>query len=147
MMKRLLLTATCMALAACGSNEAEAPAGTTAQTQPTPMASAAPVAANSGAAGTYEMKMADGTTVRQQLNTDGSYSYSDMEGNQIEGGIWREQGTQLCLDPQGADPETCYTGGQPASDGSFAMMDAQGDQIGTVRKTADATRNDMAPAS
>ncbi len=146
-MKPLILAATCLALAACGSNEAEAPAEADVQTQPTPMASTAPTATSSTAAGTYEMKLTDGTTVRQQLNTDGSYAYSDLDGNQTEGGRWREQGRQLCLDPQGADPETCYTGGQPDADGSFAMTDAQGNQIGTVRKTANVGGNEATPTS
>lgn len=149
-MTRILIAASCLALAACGSNEAEAPVTDTTATDvaATPMATPTATGPNASAmAGTYEMQMADGTTVRQSLNPDGTYAYSDMQGSQTEGGMWRQNGAQLCLDPQGAEPETCYTGGQPGADGTFALTDAQGNQVGTVRKTGNAGGNNMAPAS
>ena len=147
-MKHILIAASCLALAACGSNEAEAPAPATTDMAAQPTATPTAMGANASAmAGTYEMQMADGTTVRQTLNPDGTYAYNDMEGSQTEGGMWRQNGNQLCLDPQGAEPETCYTGSQPGADGTFTLTDANGDQVGTARKTANAGGNNMAPAS
>ena len=128
-MKKLMMIAACGALAACGSNEAEEtpePIDTTIGSTDTATASQM--------AGTYEMTMADGTVVRQQVNADGTYVDTDLEGNELERGTWRQQGNQLCYDDAGTNPEECWTGGTPGADGSFEATSSDGSGSITVRK-------------
>ena len=66
-------------------------------------------------AGTYEATLADGSTIRHTLNADGTYLDTDAEGNPVENGNWRLEGTQLCYDPEGSEPEACYDQGANAS--------------------------------
>ena len=133
-MNRLIfLAAASAALAACGSNEAD-------ETPPQPVdTTATDTTANMDTAtgnmtGTYEVQLADGTNVRQSVNSDGTYVDSDMDGNEMERGTWRAQGEQMCYDPDGAEPETCYSGGQAQADGTFQMRDADGNVTASVRK-------------
>ena len=62
-------------------------------------------------AGTYEATLADGLTIRHTLNADGTYFDTDADGNPVESGSWRLEGTQLCYDPEGSEPEACYDQG------------------------------------
>ena len=131
-MTRLFLTAAaCAALAACGNPAEEADQPVVADT---PMA--APTTANNEMAGTYEVTMADGTVVTQTIRSDGTYS-DVADGEVTEAGTWRAEGQQLCYDPEGTEPEECYTGSQPGADGSFTFNDADGNQMGTVRRIGD----------
>ena len=117
-MKYLLVAATAtLALAACGSNEEPAPAETdvTADVTAEPTMDAT---ATGNVAGDYEIKLADGTVSRQRINADGTYVDTDLNGAETERGTWRQQGTQMCFDPEGSDPESCYAGGAPSADGS-----------------------------
>ena len=66
-------------------------------------------------AGTYEATLADGSLIRQTLNADGTYFDTDADGNPVENGNWRLEGTQLCYDPEGSHPEACYDQGANAS--------------------------------
>ncbi|EDL50396.1 hypothetical protein [Erythrobacter sp. SD-21] len=132
-MKRLMVVAACGMLAACGSNEAEEPVNPIETTAP---AGTTDTATAGQMAGTYEMTMDDGTVVRQQVNADGTYVDTDMEGNELERGTWRQQGDQLCYDANGADPEECWTGGTPAADGTFEATGADGTSS-TVRRVQD----------
>ena len=131
-MHRIILTiAATGALAACGSNDAEetpTPAETTVATTDT--------ASASQMAGTYEMTMEDGTVIRQQVNADGTYVDTDLEGNELERGTWRQEGNQLCLDDAGSGPEECWTGGTPGADGSFEATMPGGGSV-TVRRVSD----------
>ena len=132
-MKKFLIIAACGALAACGSNEAEEPVepiDTTTQAGTTDTATAGQMA------GTYEMTMDDGTVVRQQVNADGTYVDTDLQGNELERGTWRQQGSQLCYDDAGPGAEECWTGGTPGADGSFEATGADGTSI-TVRRVED----------
>lgn len=138
-MKKMIVIGCCAALAACGSKKEETPVATTTEATTPSQAGVAPQQpgmTNSAAVGTYEVKRADGSVIRQQLNADGSYAYLDVSGRETQKGMWRENGAQLCFDPQGAEPETCYTGGQPGADGAFTMTDGTGANFGTVRKVA-----------
>ena len=132
-MKKLMVVAACGLLAACGSNEAEEPVEPIETTAP---AGTTDTATAGQMAGTYEMTMNDGTVVRQQVNADGTYVDTDMDGNELERGTWRQQGDQLCYDANGADPEECWTGGTPGADGSFEATGADGTSI-TVRRVQD----------
>ena len=132
-MKKFLIIAACGALAACGSNEAEEPVE---PIDTTATAGTTDTATTSEMTGTYEMTMADGTVVRQRVNADGTYVDTDMQGNELERGTWRQQGSQLCYDDAGPGAEECWTGGTPGADGSFEATGADGTSI-TVRRVGD----------
>ena len=132
-MKKFLIIAACGALAACGSNEAEEPVE---PIDTTATAGTTDTATTSQMTGTYEMTMADGTVVRQRVNADGTYVDTDMQGNELERGTWRQQGSQLCYDDAGPGAEECWTGGTPGADGSFEATGADGTSI-TVRRVGE----------
>ena len=132
-MKKFLIIAACGALAACGSNDAEEPVE---PIYTTATAGTTDTATTSQMAGTYEMTMDDGTVVRQRVNADGTYVDTDMQGNELERGTWRQQGSQLCYDDAGPGAEECWTGGTPGADGSFEATGADGTSI-TVRRVGD----------
>lgn len=128
-MKKLIILAACGALAACGSNEAEEPAAPVeTDVVTTDTASADQMA------GAYEVTMEDGSVIRQQVNADGTYVDTDLEGNETERGTWRQQGEQLCYDPEGDAGETCWTGGVPGPDGTFEASTTDGSITTTVRR-------------
>ena len=132
-MKKFLIIAACGALAACGSNDAEEPVE---PIDTTATAGTTDTATTGQMAGTYEMTMDDGTVVRQRVNADGTYVDTDMQGNELERGTWRQQGSQLCYDDAGPGAEECWTGGTPGADGSFEATGADGTSI-TVRRVGD----------
>ncbi|MBX7457462.1 hypothetical protein K3152_04310 [Qipengyuania sp. 1NDH17] len=132
-MKKFLIIAACGALAACGSNEAEEPVEPIETTAP---AGTTDTATTSQMTGTYEMTMDDGTVVRQSVNADGTYVDTDLEGNVLERGTWRQQGDQLCLDDAGPGAEECWTGGAEGADGTFEATGADGTTV-TVRRVND----------
>lgn len=115
-MKRYWIVAALAGLAACGSNEAPEPSEQAGMVDEEPALD--PVAAEM--VGIYEVTSEDGTVIRQTLNADGTYRET-LEGTEIERGTWHQKGEQMCYDPQGDAIEQCYTGGQPASDGSFSV--------------------------
>lgn len=129
-MKKFLVAASCVALAACGSNEAEAPVEPI-ETAETTLDSTA----TGNVAGTYEVKLADGSVTMQTINADDTYVDTTPDGTRIGGGTWRtgDNGT-MCFDPEGNDPEECYTGGAPAEDGAFEMRGEDGTVQSSVRK-------------
>ncbi|MBN90314.1 MAG: hypothetical protein CL954_00715 [Erythrobacteraceae bacterium] len=129
-MKKFLVAASCVALAACGSNEAEAPVEPI-ETADTTLDSTA----TGNVAGTYEVKLADGSVTMQTINADGTYVDTTPDGTRFGGGTWRtgDNGT-MCFDPEGNDPEECYTGGAPAEDGAFEMRGEDGTVQSSVRK-------------
>ena len=133
MNKFILAGAACVALAACGNPAEEADEPVVAETP----AATPTTAANGNMAGTYEVTMADGMVVTQTIRADGTYS-DVANGETTESGTWRAQGEQLCYDPEGPQPEECFTGSQPGADGSFQMTDADGNRMGTVRRIGDA---------
>ena len=129
-MKKLLLAfAATTALAACGSNKSEdtvEPIETTVAETDTATASQM--------AGTYEVTAADGTVTRQTVNADGTYVDSDLEGNETQRGTWRQQGDQLCYDPDGPDVEECWIECAVRSGGTFEATTADGSATATVRR-------------
>ena len=128
-MRRLLLIAAAgTLLAACGSKDepAEPAAPTDATLEST---------ATGDLAGTYEVKLADGTVTIQTINADGTYAEATADGTRTGGGAWRagEDGT-MCFDPEGDDPEECYAGGAPGENGAFEMRTEDGKVQSSVRK-------------
>ena len=138
-MKKYLIIAACGALAACGSNEAEEPTDTLDTTVGTqPEVGTTDTASAGQMDGSYEMTMSDGTVVRQQINADGTYVDTDLQGTELARGTWRQQGGQLCYDAEGSEPEECWTGGTPGADGSFEATSPSGETM-TIRRIGDTT--------
>ena len=129
-MRKFLMIAACGALAACGSNEAET---TTEPAEPMDTTVAqTDTASASQMAGTYEMTMEDGTVMRQQINADGTYVDSDVSGNELSRGTWRQQGDQLCLDEQQASVAVDAVDGIVLGGGHGALVVAVDDVEITV---------------
>lgn len=130
-MHRSLIFVPLLALAACGQSETTPAADTTTIAVPTPATTGA---ATGDMSGTYEVTMADGTVMMETVNTDGTY-VDTQDGEEVDRGRWRADGNRMCYDPDGADPEACYSSTAPAADGSFRVIGADGQQTGaTVRK-------------
>lgn len=128
MRKLIFAAAASAALAACGSNNEPAPE---------PVETVEPdlgATATGDMTGTYEIQMADGSVTRQTINADGTYVDTTVDGTETERGTWRQEGAQMCFDPEGDEAEACYAGGAPGEDGSFEMRDANGEVTSTVRK-------------
>ncbi|WP_306095614.1 hypothetical protein [Qipengyuania flava] len=132
-MREFVIAATCVALAGCGSSEVEAPETEVenAEAQEFTLDSTA----MGNIAGTYEVKLADGSVTLQTINPDGTYVDATPDGTRTGGGTWRtgDNGT-MCFDPEGNDPEECYTGGAPGEDGAFEMRGEDGTVQSSVRK-------------
>ena len=91
--------------------------------------------------GKYAIEGSDGTVYSQTVvNPDGTYADLVTEGNEVGRGTWRDERGLACFDPEGSEPEECYTGGAPGEDGAFEMRGDDGTVQSTVRKVeADAT--------
>lgn len=124
-MKKLVLLAALAALSACSQKAEESKE--TAATPTETAAPAAPAAApDSGPApGTYDVKMADGSMGSTIINADGTYSDTDAKGKVVKGKFAHKDGKD-CFDPDGADPEMCWTTEAPGADGSFKATSADG---------------------
>lgn len=123
-MRRLLIVAGVMALAACNSAK-----------EPAAPASAEPSAASSGDAdaagatalvGTYEETGKDGKLVTTVIKDDMTYTES-TDGKVTESGKVSIKDGKDCFDPDGdTAPTRCFTTGAMAADGTFtATMDGQ----------------------
>lgn len=131
-MKKLIALAAVAALAACGERAAEEPAAEDAT------AAAEATATAEDPAGTYTVKMADGTTGTTVINADGTYVDTDKDGKQVKGAFARRDGKD-CFDPEGDEPEECWTVGATAADGSFTATAPDGKTTVTVMRSAAAT--------
>jgi len=133
-MKKLIALAAIATLAACGDRTEEAPvAEDTAAT-----AEATTAAMTDDPAGTYTVKMADGTTGTTVINADGTYVDTDKDGKQVKGKFARRDGKD-CFDPDGDEAEMCWTVGTPNADGSFTATAPDGKTTVTVSRTAGGT--------
>lgn len=132
-MKKLVLIAAVAALSACNQKTDEAPAATD-----TAMAEATPMADATATPGTYEVKMADGTVGTTVINADGTYVDTDKDGKEVRGTFARREGKD-CFDPEGADPEVCWTVTAPGADGSFTATTPDGKTVVTVTPAAAAS--------
>ena len=120
-MKKMIVLAALAALSAC-SQKAEEKAETAA-----PAAKAAPAeaAAATTAPGSYDVKMADGTIAATTINTDGTYVDTGPDGKEIKG-KFANKDDKDCFDPDGDEPEVCWTVSVPGADGSFTATDPKG---------------------
>ena len=126
-MKKLVLVAVLgLTLAACDNAAEESDEPVTEDTT-----AAAPV--EESMAGTYEFEM-DGTPTTAVLMDDGTYS-DTQNGEVIEAGTWQERDDgKVCFDPEGDDtPDTCFTIGETAADGTFVATPDEGEPL-TIRK-------------
>ena len=134
-MKTLIVLSTALALAACSQRTETTTAEATPAATATTMAEApSPMANQPGTgnmAGRYEITMADGSVMTETINADGTY-VDLMDGEETRG-KWRMDGARSCFDPDGAEPEECYTSGAPGADGSWTVTGADG-TTATVRK-------------
>ena len=121
------IAAASIALAACGAKDtpADPPESGEATLASTAMGDLA---------GTYEVKLADGSTMLQTINADGTYVEATEDGTRIGGGTWRtgEEG-RMCFDPEGDDAEECFAGGAPEADGAFELRSEDGTVKSSVR--------------
>lgn len=132
MTKLFLIGAAALAVASCGQKADTATDATpTATTAEAPMPTATQ-AATGDMAGTYEMRMADGTMATETINSDGTYTM--VAGGKETTGTWRMNGAESCFDPAGAPAEVCYTSSAPGADGSFTVTGPDGKVHSTVRK-------------
>ncbi len=127
-MKKLIILASTLALAACGGANDDAAVDDVVVADDTVVASED----TTGVAGTYQMTQADGTIVTQTVNADGTYVDTAADGTELQRGTWRTEGEALCFDDTGPAVETCMTGGEVSEDGSFRAIGADGQETGTI---------------
>lgn len=134
-MKKFALLAAVAVLTAACSQEAEEPevANETA-TAPMP----AETMAAGTQPGTYDMTNADGTPRGSTtINPDGTYTDTDAAGNETRGTFASRNG-QDCFDPEGDDPEECWTVSTAGPDGSFTATGPDGTEVTIKPRTAGA---------
>jgi len=132
-MKKFVIFATCVALAGCGSSEVEPPEAEAenAEAQEFTLDSTA----MGNIAGTYEVKLADGSVSMQTINPDGTYVDTTADGTRTGGGTWRATAEgAMCFDPEGDEGEECFSGGAPGEDGAFELQGEDGTVQSSVRK-------------
>jgi len=136
-MKKLVVLAGALVLAACGSNEAEV-----AETE---IASGEAAEAGGDAGdvsplvGSYGGESEDGQAWVSSLNADGTYQ--DVVGGEVsETGTWTHEDSQLCFNPNVEEgtvsEQTCLTLVNVNEDGSLLMSDAEGNEM-TVPRLAE----------
>ena len=122
-MKKLVLLAALAALSACSQKAEESQ-----DTAAAPAETVAPApAANPGTApGSYDVKLADGTTASTVINADGTYVDTDAKGNTGKKGKFAHKDGKDCFDPDGDEVEVCWNLSPVAADGSFTATAPDG---------------------
>ena len=133
-MKKFALLAAVAALTAACSQEAEEAEATDEAVAEAPAATETAPMSAAEMAGTYDVKMADGTTGVSTLNADGTYVDTDASGAETERGTWAMKDNKTCFDPDGEAPETCFTDGPPAADGSWTSTADDGTTVTVSRR-------------
>ena len=137
-MKRLVLIAGFVALAACGQKQepsATEEANTTiaeADANATDANASTTSTANGSTPGTFEVTMKDGSKGQSTLNADGTYVDKNSDGTESKG-TWNVAGGKTCFDPEGDEGPTCYSESAAAADGTFTATPDKGDPV-TVKK-------------
>lgn len=129
MNKLIIAAALGLSLAACDQAAEESDDVATTDTP----AATETVAADSSA-GTYEYTFEGKQTV-STLMTDGMYS-DTQDGKVVEQGKWADKDGKVCFDPDGDNPEVCWTTTEPDADGVFTATSDDGKTVLTIRKTA-----------
>lgn len=130
-MKRVLVLASALALAACGNGASD---GESANAAPTPSATPSPVP--SELVGTYGAQGSDGKAWTTTLAADGSYR-NTVAGELTESGSWNKAGDAICFTPTpgaGTAPDqTCQTLVNVTEDGSLVVRDEAGQETTAPR--------------
>lgn len=121
-MKTIVLFAAVLALSACSQKAEES---TDTATAPAEEAMVAAPADSTSAPGSYDVKMADGTMASTLINADGTYVDTDATGKEIKGAFAAKDGKD-CFDPEGDEPEICWSVSAPGADGSFTATAPDG---------------------
>ena len=130
-MKKLVLLAALTALSAC-SQKTEESKDTAAA--PADTAALAPAAAAGTAPGSYDVKMADGTTASTTINADGTYVDIDPTGKTVKKGKFAHKDGKDCFDPDGDEAEACWALSPVAADGSFTATAPDGTAVTVTPK-------------
>ena len=136
-MKKLVLLATLATLSACSqkAEESKEPAAA-----PTETAAPAPAANPGTAPGSYDVKMADGTTASTAstastvINADGTYVDTDAAGKTVKKGKFAHKDGKDCFDPDGDEAEACWALSPVAADGSFTATAPDGTAVTVTPK-------------
>ncbi len=136
-MKKLVLLAGIVALAAC-AGEKPAAEETAAAEAPAAEAAAAPAEAmapdGKAPAGTYEVVDAEKKTATLTLAADNTYTFKTETG-EIKGTVAEKDG-KACYDPEGdKDPVVCWTNGKADAAGSWTATSDNGQTV-TVKRTS-----------
>lgn len=123
-MKNIVLLAAVAALSACSQQAEE----TTETAAPAETAAAATPVSTGALPGDYEVKTADGTIASTTINADGTYVDTDPKGKAIKGKIAFKDGKD-CFDPDGDEPEVCWSSSPAAADGSFTSTAPDGTKV------------------
>lgn len=125
-MKKLIICAGALALAACNSAEAPEAEEAAAQVEAPAMATLA--------AGMYEVTLPDGSTGRTQINADGTYADINEDGSEGTKGAWTQGDGQTCFTPTDGE-QACWTDSPVAADGSWTATGPQGETV-TIKPMA-----------
>lgn len=124
-MKRLIVTAAVVALAACAEPAAEEETAPAAEEVEAPAVNEAP--------GTFEVTYADGSVGTVTTTEEGTFTAT--LGDETASGTVAEQDGKICFDPEGDDPEQptrCWTNSEVGEDGSWTSTADDGETV-TVR--------------
>lgn len=130
-MKKLLLLAGIAALSACSQKAEEPKENAAAPVENTATATAATTESPTSAPGDYDVKMPDGSMASTTINADGTYVDTEADGKQVKGKFYGKNGKD-CFDPDGDEPEMCWTVSPAAADGSFTAKSDDGKMQVTV---------------
>lgn len=127
-MKKLIVLAGCVALAACA--EAEAPADDEIVVDETAAAMGTPPA------GEYTITASDGGSANFMMNEDGTYSGVSREGEPVTG-TFAEVDGKTCFTEEAAEEAVCWTNSAAAEDGSFTSTNDDGATVTVAPVMAD----------
>lgn len=130
-MRKLVVLAGALALAACGGSDNAAEADAPAEVEATTPAADDPLVGNFG--GVTE----DGKAWTSAMNADGTYQ-DTLDGEVAETGTWTHEGDQVCFAPAAEEGEaaaasSCLTLLNVNDDGSLLMTDAEGNETTVPR--------------
>ncbi len=131
-MKKLIVCASAIALAACGGGEAEPEAmEDDGAMEETAMADDSAVVP-----GSYTITTADGESYTTVVNADGTFTAG--EGEDAVTGTVAEVDGKACFDTDGDDEgPVCWTNGDAGEDGSFTSTADSGDVVKVVPQAAE----------